>query len=115
MLPGEVGMRLALVGSERAFTMVVGQRLRELRQAQDCSQDALAHALGVKRQTIAQMESGAIRMTLWRAVQLARFLGVEVGDLLSKDAEAEVVEAVAELVPEVDRAIMKKYLGGAGK
>ena len=61
-------------------------RVRELRQAQSLSQQALAAALGVSRQTINAIETGRYDPSLTLAVQLARHFETTVEELFDVDA-----------------------------
>lgn len=67
-----------------AFHML--SRVRELRQQQSLSQQALAQALGVSRQTINAIETGRYDPSLTLAVHLARHFGTTVEELFDVDA-----------------------------
>jgi putative transcriptional regulator len=55
--------------------------VRRLRAARDLSQDALAQAMGVSRQTINAIETGRYLPSLPLAIGLARFFETPVEDL----------------------------------
>ena len=59
-----------------------GRRLRELRNRQGLSQDALAHATDIHPTAIGRMERGSREPRLTTILRLARGLGVEPGELL---------------------------------
>ena len=61
-------------------------RVRELRLQQALSQQALAQALGVSRQTINAIETGRYDPSLTLAVQLARHFETTVEELFDVDA-----------------------------
>ncbi|WP_318279219.1 helix-turn-helix transcriptional regulator [Agrococcus baldri] len=61
-------------------------RVRELRLQQTLSQQALAQALGVSRQTINAIETGRYDPSLTLAVHLARHFGTTVEELFDVDA-----------------------------
>lgn len=56
-------------------------RLRELREAKDLTQEELAKALGVTRQTIIAIEKGRYDPSLKLAFKIARFFGVKIEDI----------------------------------
>lgn len=61
--------------------------VRELRQASGLSQEALAKALGVSRQTINAIETGRYDPSLLLAVHLARHFGHTVEEMFDVDTE----------------------------
>ena len=67
--------------------VTVRSRVRELRQASGLSQEALARALGVSRQTINAIETGRYDPSLWLAVHLARHFGRTVEEMFDVDTE----------------------------
>ncbi|WP_297514863.1 helix-turn-helix transcriptional regulator [Thermococcus sp.] len=56
-------------------------RLRELREARGLTQEELAKALGVTRQTIIAIEKGKYDPSLRLAFKIARFFGVKIEDI----------------------------------
>ena len=56
-------------------------RLRELREAKGLTQEELAKALGVTRQTIIAIEKGKYDPSLRLAFKIARFFGVKIEDI----------------------------------
>jgi transcriptional regulator with XRE-family HTH domain len=70
-----------------------GERLRELRDHQRLSQDALAHATDIHPTAIGRMERGAREPRLTTILRLADGLKVQPGDLLNdlgKDGKPSV-------------------------
>jgi putative transcriptional regulator len=67
--------------------MKLVNRLREVRRRNELTQEALAAAVGVTRQTIISLEKGRYVPSVKLALGLARELGLPVEDLfwLSKD------------------------------
>ena len=56
-------------------------RIKDLRKSQKRTQDELANAVGVSRQTINAIENDKYNPTLELAIKLARYLRVPVEDL----------------------------------
>ncbi|CAI1493095.1 MULTISPECIES: helix-turn-helix transcriptional regulator [Thermococcus] len=56
-------------------------RLRDLREAKGLTQEELARALGVTRQTIIAIEKGRYDPSLRLAFKIARFFGVKIEDI----------------------------------
>ncbi|ACS33626.1 helix-turn-helix transcriptional regulator [Thermococcus gammatolerans] len=56
-------------------------RLRELREAKGLTQEELAKALGVTRQTIIAIEKGKYDPSLRLAFKIARFFGLKIEDV----------------------------------
>ncbi|KUH33464.1 XRE family transcriptional regulator [Thermococcus celericrescens] len=56
-------------------------RLRELREARGLTQEELAKALGVTRQTIIAIEKGRYDPSLRLAFRIAHFFGVKIEDI----------------------------------
>ncbi|RBY83242.1 helix-turn-helix transcriptional regulator [Blastococcus sp. TF02A-30] len=64
----------------------MNSRVRELRQARGLSQEALARAVGVSRQTINAIETGRYDPSLRLAVHLARHFDSTVEEMFDVDA-----------------------------
>ncbi|MBC7094927.1 helix-turn-helix transcriptional regulator [Thermococcus sp.] len=56
-------------------------RLRELREAKGLTQEELAKALGVTRQTIIAIEKGKYNPSLELAFKIAKFFKVKIEDI----------------------------------
>ena len=63
----------------------MNNRLRELRKQQKLTQDELAKALGVSRQTINAIENNKYNPTLELALHMARFMRIPVEQLFLLD------------------------------
>ncbi len=85
--------------------MDIGNKIYELRKAQNLSQEALAEKLGVARQTISKWELGETSPDLRQAKRLADFFGVSLNGLAGDEAEnntpagSEAAAAVYETRP----------------
>lgn len=66
--------------------VIVKSRVRELRQAAGLSQESLARAVGVSRQTINAIETGRYDPSLKLAVHLARYFDSTVEVIFDVDA-----------------------------
>ena len=64
-------------------------RLRELREARGLTQEELAKALGVTRQTIIAIEKGRYDPSLRLAFRIARFFGVKIEDVFIYGGEGD--------------------------
>jgi putative transcriptional regulator len=62
-------------------------RLRELREERGLTQEELAKALGVTRQTIIAIEKGKYDPSLRLAFKIARFFGVKIEDIFVYEGE----------------------------
>ncbi|RLF91240.1 transcriptional regulator [Thermococci archaeon] len=62
-------------------------RLREFREAYGLTQEELAKALGVTRQTIIAIEKGKYDPSLKLAFKIARFFGVKIEDIFIYDED----------------------------
>lgn len=62
--------------------------VRELRQHQGWSQQALADLLGVSRQTVIAIETGRYDPSLPLAFKFARVFGARIEDVFFDDAQA---------------------------
>ncbi|AJC72212.1 MAG: helix-turn-helix transcriptional regulator [Thermococcus sp.] len=62
-------------------------RLRELREAKGLTQEELAKALGVTRQTIIAIEKGKYDPSLRLAFKIARFFNVKIEDVFIYEGE----------------------------
>lgn len=65
--------------------------IREIMKAKGLSQGALADAAGVSRATINNYLMGATPLTLDRADQIARILGVTLADLVVDDTDKQAL------------------------
>lgn len=62
-------------------------RLRELREWKGLTQEDLARALGVTRQTIIAIEKGKYNPSLELAFKMARFFNVRIEDIFIYEGE----------------------------
>ncbi|MCD6558987.1 helix-turn-helix transcriptional regulator [Palaeococcus sp. (in: euryarchaeotes)] len=62
-------------------------RLRELREWKGLTQEDLAKALGVTRQTIIAIEKGKYNPSLELAFKMARFFNVKIEDIFIYEGE----------------------------
>ncbi|ASJ16464.1 transcriptional regulator [Thermococcus chitonophagus] len=62
-------------------------RLREFREVHGLTQEELARALGVTRQTIIAIEKGKYDPSLKLAFKIARFFGVKIEDIFIYDED----------------------------
>jgi putative transcriptional regulator len=69
--------------------MRLENRVRELRNERDLTQEALARLVGVTRQTILAVEKGGYEPSVRLALALASSLGVSVDDLFWLGEEKE--------------------------
>ncbi len=63
--------------------------LRQIRRAKDVTQQDLAQAVGVSRQTVFSIEKGRFRPSVELALKLARFLEVTVEELFMLENNVE--------------------------
>ncbi|NPA85592.1 MAG: helix-turn-helix transcriptional regulator [Crenarchaeota archaeon] len=71
-------------------------RLREVRKERGVSQQALAEAVGVTRQTIIAIERGKYLPSLALALKIASFFGVPVEEIFSLKEECRPKEGARE-------------------
>ena len=64
-------------------------RIKELRKQDKITQDELAEAVAVTRQTIISLESGKYNASLQLAHRLAKFFNVTIEELFIFDEETE--------------------------
>jgi len=62
---------------------MIGQRIRALREERSCSQDQLAHAMGIHRQSVSLIEKGKRELTAVELDALARYLQLSYDDILA--------------------------------
>lgn len=65
----------------------MNNRVRELRKQKGLTQDELAKALHVSRQTVNAIENNKYNPTLELAIRLARYLGLPVEQIFMLDEE----------------------------
>ena len=63
-------------------------RLEELRKAKGITQEELAEALAVSRQTISSLEKGRYNPSILLAFKIARFFGATIEDIFLDEEEA---------------------------
>jgi transcriptional regulator with XRE-family HTH domain len=80
----------------------LGPRVRELRQGQRLTLEALAERSGVSRAMISKLERGEKNPTLVVAAKVAEGLGVTLSELLGSEEQREVV-----VVPREKRMVMR--------
>ena len=75
--------------------MIFGENLLKLRKGKNISQENLAEALKVSRQTIGKWENGAAYPETECLIQISYFFGVSIDDLLKgKVAETNITETL---------------------
>lgn len=62
-------------------------RIQELRKKNKVTQEELAMAVGVTRQTIISLENGKYNASLQLAFKIARFFGMQIEDIFLFDEE----------------------------
>lgn len=82
------GLTITLMDS-----VIVGQRLKNLRKLSGLSQEALAERLGISYQQVQKYENGRSRITIERLAQFARIFGISEAEVLKgKTAQREVAD-----------------------
>lgn len=64
-------------------------RIKELRKERGITQEALAYAVGVTRQTIISLENGRYTASLPLAYQVAKYFQVAIEDVFLFEEESE--------------------------
>lgn len=64
-------------------------RIQELRKARKVTQNELADAVNVTRQTVISLENGKYKASLVLAHKIAQFFGVSIEDIFIFDREEE--------------------------
>lgn len=62
-------------------------RIKEYRKSRNLTQDDLAKAVGVTRQTIISLENGKYIASLFLAFKLAKYFGVNIEDIFIFEEE----------------------------
>lgn len=70
---------------------LLGGRLKALRNAKHFTQEQIAEQIGISRQKYARIESGVNNITLETLSQIAKVLGVQIGDITRVLDETPVV------------------------
>lgn len=65
----------------------MNNRIKELRKQNKITQESLAEALSVTRQTIISLENGKYNASLQLAYKLAKFFGVRIEDVFIFEEE----------------------------
>ena len=65
--------------------MTIGQRIAILREGRGVSQESLAEALSVSRQSVSKWETSSSKPSIEKIIMLARFFGVTIDELLMGD------------------------------
>lgn len=69
--------------------MAVNERMKQARLGKGLSQQGLADALGVSRQTINAIEKGDYNPTIRLCIGICRVLGLTLNDLFWEDAAGD--------------------------
>ena len=65
----------------------MNNRIKEYRKGRNLTQDDLAKAVGVTRQTIISLENGKYIASLFLAFKLAKYFGVRIEDIFIFEEE----------------------------
>jgi transcriptional regulator with XRE-family HTH domain len=76
----------AMVVTDKAFYVALGQRIAEQRKALNLSQQQLAQKLGIAQQTLAHYEVGRLRVAAALLPPIAKTLGLSIEELLGEAA-----------------------------
>jgi transcriptional regulator with XRE-family HTH domain len=71
--------------------IVIGRRIRELREASGLSQETLALRLGIPRPSVSQIENGERKVCAEELQKMAQIFNISVDDLLNPRKEHQVV------------------------
>lgn len=74
----------------------VGRLLRELRMEKQITQESLAEMLGVSNRSISRWENGATMPDFDLLIELAKYYGVEVGEILDGERKQKNMDAATE-------------------
>lgn len=64
-------------------------RLEELRKARGMTQEELAEALEVSRQTVGSLENGRYNPSILLAFRIARYFGMQIEDIFIYEEESK--------------------------
>lgn len=78
----------AVVITDKAFYVALGQRLAERRKSLGLSQQQLAQSLGIAQQTLAHYEVGRLRIAAALIPPAAKALGMSIEELLGESVPA---------------------------
>lgn len=73
---------------DKIFYQQLGQRIAQLRKAENLTQQQLAETLGIAQQTLAHYEGGRLRVSVVMLPALARALAVSVEELIGEEVHA---------------------------
>ena len=68
--------------------MLVGEKIRKIRELKGIKQDTMAEALGITQTSYSKIERNETELSLTRLTQIAKELGVKEEDILSFDPTA---------------------------
>lgn len=83
-------MKKSKVRSTGTVDAQIGLRMRHIRIAQDVSQNELGEKLGVSFQQVQKYEKGVNRVSLVRAMEVAKALNTSVNELAGIDADGKI-------------------------
>lgn len=88
-MPGYLARRYLRLKCLREESNDVQTRIQELRKAKKVTQNELADAVNVTRQTIISLENGKYNASLILAHKIAQFFGVSIEEIFIFDKEDE--------------------------
>ncbi len=94
------------------MTIILGEKIRELRKMRGMSQEQLAEQMDVSRQSVSKWENGAAEPSHEKMAKLAEVFGVSVGDMRNAKLSVEdVCGTRGGTAPKIDVSIkMSKQL-----
>lgn len=102
MTPPEMSSQQTMEHSEKQLAREVGILIASRRKAKGMTQAELAKKMGIEKETMSRLETGAISPTLGRLAQLSNLLDCEMADLLQIKPPELMDQAVA-LMQKLDR------------
>jgi len=84
--------------------VTLGERIIKLRNAKGISQDTLAVALGVSRQSVSKWETDASVPELDKLIKLSEYFEISLDELIQRKGGAEVSESSPEHTSEASCA-----------
>ena len=90
--------------------MSIGERIIELRKAENLSQGQLASMLDVSRQAVSKWENDLSSPDTLRLIQLANILKTDVEYLATGKSSEPVIEKVIVKVPEIHEKVVERIV-----
>ena len=94
--------------AKQKLIVSVGENIKQLRLAKAKGQTEVANALGISVAALSKIENGQTDINISRLAQIAKYFGVAMNTVISKQETSPVSQAVVEEIAELKKQLTER-------